>query len=92
MVLFDPSLLGLFGLVAYSSLNDSVQSFGLFGYVAYGLLCPIFLLGILGPFTFLGPITLSFILGAHGLSMNPLLSLLRSCCDPFSLFYITYCP
>ena len=41
------------------------------------------------------PITLSFILGAHGLSINPLLSLLallRAYCGPFSLFYITYCP
>ena len=81
------------------------------------LICPIFLLGILGPFTFLGhprsflvlcsqglllthlgfpnPITLSFILGAHGLSTNPLfslLSLLWACCGPFSLFYIIYCP
>ena len=29
MILFDPSLLGLFGLAAYSSLNDSIWSFGL---------------------------------------------------------------
>ena len=29
MMLFDPSLLGLFGSVAYSSLNDSIWSFGL---------------------------------------------------------------
>ena len=117
VVLFDPSLLGLFRLIAYSSLNDSIQSFGLFGYIACGLLCPIFLLSILNPFTFLGhpqpflvlcsygllltplgflgPITLSFILRAHGLSINPLLSLLsllRACCGPFSLFYIIYCP
>ena len=44
---------------------------------------------------FLGPITLSLILEAHELAINPLLSLfalLRVCCDPFSLFYITYCP
>ena len=43
---------------------------------------------------FLGPITLSFILGAHGLAISPLLSLLAllwACCDSFSLFYITYC-
>ena len=43
---------------------------------------------------FPGPITLSFILGAHGFAINPLLSLfalLRACCGPFSLFYITYC-
>ena len=96
MVLFDLNLLGLFELVAYSSLNDSVQSFGLLGYVACGLLCTIFLLGILDPFTFLehprpflvfcsrvllltplgftGPITLSFILGPYGFSINLLLS------------------
>ena len=55
VVLFDPSLLGLFGLVAHSSLNDLVWSFGLFGYVACGLVCPIFLLGIIGSFTFFGP-------------------------------------
>ena len=51
-----------------------------------------FLLTSLG---FLSPITLSFILGAHGLSINLLLSLLtwlRAYCGPFSLFYITYCP
>ena len=118
VVLFDPSLLGLFGFVAYSFLNDSVWSFGLFDYVACELLCPIILLGILGPFTLLGsfrfffltlhshrflltplgfpdPITLSLILGAYGLAINPLLSLLTllwTCCGPFSLFYITYCP
>ena len=107
VVLFDLSLLGLFGVVAHSSLNNLVWSFGLFGYVACGLLCPIFLLGIFGPFTFLEhprpflvlcshgllltlldfpvSITLSFILGAHGFSINPLLSLLsllRVYCDP----------
>ena len=91
---------------------------GPFDYIACGLLCPIYsLLGILGPFTFLGHpwrflilcshgflltplsfpglITLSFILGVHGLASNPLLSLfvlLRACCGPFSLFYIRYCP
>lgn len=48
--------------------------------------------------TFLGfssLITLSLILGAHGFVINSLLSLfalLRACCGPFSLFYITYCP
>ena len=50
---------------------------------------------LLTPLGFPSPITLSFILGAHGLSINPLLSLLallRACCGPFSLFYITYCP
>ena len=50
---------------------------------------------LLTPLSFLNPITLSFILGAYGLAINPLLSLLallRACCGPFSLFYITYCP
>ena len=54
---------------------------------SYGLL--------LTPLRFLSPITLSFILRAHGFAINPLLSLLallRACCGPFSLFYITYCP
>ena len=40
-------------------------------------------------------ITLSLILGVHGLVINPLfslLTLLRACCGPLSLFYITYCP
>ena len=57
--LFDLSLLSLFGPAAYSSLNNSIWSldsyscyFGLFYYIAYGLLCPIyFFLGILGPFS-----------------------------------------
>ena len=50
---------------------------------------------LLTPLVFPCPIILSFILGAHRLSINPLLSLLtllRICCDSFSLFYITYCP
>ena len=50
---------------------------------------------LLTPLGFLSLITLSFILGAHGLSINPLLSLLallRACCGPFSFFYITCCP
>ena len=50
---------------------------------------------LLTPLGFSGPITLSFILGAHGFAINPLLSLfalLRACCDPFSFFYITYYP
>ena len=126
VMLFDPSLLGLFGFTAYSSFNGSIWSldsyscyFGLFYYIACELHCPIyFFLGILGPFAFLrhpwpfflvlcshwflltllgfpNPITLSFILGTHGLSIDPLLSLLallQACCGPFSLFYITYCP
>ena len=40
-------------------------------------------------------IALSFILGAYGLVINPLLFLLLllwACCGPFSLFYIIYCP
>ena len=116
VVLFDPSLLGFFGPAAYSSLNDSVWSLG-FLLRCLRVSVSHFLLGILGPFTFLGhswpflimcshgflltplgfpsPITLSLILGAHGLVINPLLSLLallRAYCGPFSLFYITYCP
>ena len=50
------------------------------------------LLGFLG---FPGPITLSLILGAHGLAINPLLSLLTllwAYRGPFSLFHIIYCP
>ena len=50
---------------------------------------------LLTPLGFPGPLTLSFILVVHELSINPLfslLSLLRACCGPFSLFYITYCP
>ena len=116
VVLFDPSLLGFFGPAAYSSLNDLVWSLG---FLLHYLRAPVFhfLLGILGPFTFLGhpwtflilcshgllltplgfpgPVTLSLILGAHGLAINPLLSLLAllwAYCDPFLLFYITYCP
>ena len=50
---------------------------------------------LLNSLAFLGPITLSLILGAHGLAINPLLSLfslLWVCYDPFSLFHIIYCP
>ena len=50
---------------------------------------------LLTPLGFLGPITLSLILGAHGLAINPLLSLLAllwAYYGSFSLFYITYCP
>ena len=106
----------LFGPAAYSSLNDSVWSLG---FLLYCLRAPVshFLLGILGPFTFLGhprpflilcsygllltplgfpdPITLSFICGAYGFSINPLLCLLAllwACRSPFSLFCITCCP
>ena len=51
-----------------------------------------FLLYSLG---FPDPITLSLILGAHRLAINPLLSLLSllwACCGPFSLFHIIYYP
>ena len=51
-----------------------------------------FLLNFLG---FPDPITLSLILGVHGLTINPLLSLLSllwACRDPFSLFHIIYYP
>ena len=44
---------------------------------------------------FPGPITLSLILGAYGLAINPLLSLLTlfwTCRGPFLLFHIIYCP
>ena len=126
MILFDPSLLGLFGLAAYSSLNDSIWSLDSYScyfdiFLLHYLWAPLshlFLLrhpwpicfsweslalflilrsyGLLLTFLgFSGPITLSFILGAHGLSINPLLSLLallQACCSPFSFFYITYCP
>ena len=50
------------------------------------------LLSFLG---FLGPITLSIILGAYGFAINPLLSLLLLlwfCRDPLSLFHIIYYP
>ena len=54
VMLFDHSLLGLFGPAVYSSLNDSIWSFVLLYYIACGLFCPIyFVLGILGPFAFL---------------------------------------
>ena len=44
---------------------------------------------------FPGPISLSLVLGAHGLAINSLLSLFvlfLACCGLFSLFYITYYP
>ena len=50
---------------------------------------------LLNSLGFLGPITLSLILRAHGLAINPLLSLLSLlwvCHDLFSLFHIIYCP
>ena len=58
VVLFDPCLLGLFGLASYSSLNVVIgfilMLFWAFltHYIACGLLCPIsFFLTILGPFS-----------------------------------------
>ena len=50
---------------------------------------------LLSSLSFPGPIKLSLILGAHGLTINPLLSLLSlfwACRSPFSLFHIIYCP
>ena len=97
MMLFDPSLLGLFGSAAYSSLNDLIWSldfllhclrapmshlfplrhpwFICFPWVFsafFLILCShgLFLIH----FGFPSPITSSFILGAHGLSISHLLS------------------
>ena len=53
VVLFDSILLGLFRPTVYFPPSDSVYSLGLFLHYLR-LLCPIFLLGILGPFNFLG--------------------------------------
>ena len=118
VMLFDPSLRGLFGLAAYSSPNDSAWSLGFLLHCLRALVFHLFPLGhpwpiyfpwaflalfltlhshvlLLTPLGFLGPITLSLILGAHGLAINPLLSLLAllwAYYDSFSLFYITYCP
>ena len=50
---------------------------------------------LLNSLGFPGPITLSLILGVHGLAINPLLSLLSllwTCHVPFSLFHIIYYP
>ena len=50
---------------------------------------------LLNSLGFPGPITLSLILGVHGLAINPLLSLLSllwACRGTFSLFHIIYCP
>ena len=50
---------------------------------------------LLNSLGFPDPITLSLILGAHGLTINPLLSLLSllwACRGPFSLFHIICCP
>ena len=116
VMLFDPSLLGLFGPAAYSSLNDSTWSLGFLLHCLQAPVPHLFPLGhpwpirfpwasstlflilrsyglLLTPLDFPDPITLSFILGAHGFSISPLLSLLallRACCGSFSLFYITY--
>ena len=50
---------------------------------------------LLNSLGFLDPIILFLILRVHGLAINPLLSLLsllRACRGPFSLFHIIYCP
>ena len=65
-----------------------------------GLPRPFFLISyyhrlLLNSLGFPGLITLFLILGVHGLAINPLLSLLsllKVCCSPFSLFHIIYCP
>ena len=116
IILFDPSLSGLLGHAAYSSLNDSVWSLGFLLHYLWALVFHLFPLGhpwpicfpwasltlfltlrshglLLTPLGFPDLVTLSFILGAHGLAINPLLSLvalLWACYSPFSLFYITY--
>ena len=51
VMLFDPSLLGLFGPAAYSSLNDSIWSLGFLLHCLWGLVSHLFMLGILGPFS-----------------------------------------
>ena len=61
MILFDPSLLGLFGPIAYSSLNNSVWSLGSFIILLAGSCVPfisswasltyLLFLGILSPFS-----------------------------------------
>ena len=71
MMLLDPSLLGFFGLVAYSSLNDLVWSLGFLLHCLRALMSH-FLLGILGPFTFLGHPRPFLILCSHGLLLTPL--------------------
>ena len=50
---------------------------------------------LLSSLDFPSPITLSLILGVHGLAINPLLSLLSLLWanrGPFSIFHIIYCP
>ena len=71
MMLLDPSPLSFFGLAAYSSLNDLVWSLG---FLLHCLRAPMshFLLGILGPFTFLGHSRPFLILCSHGLLLTPL--------------------
>ena len=117
VMLFNPSLLGLFMPAAYFSLNDLVRSLGFLLHYLRAPISHLFPLGhpwlicfpwaslalfltlrshgfLLTPLDFSGPITLSFILRAHELAINPLLSLfglLQACYGPFSLFYITYC-
>ena len=71
MMLLDPSLLSIFGPAAYFSLNDLVWSLG---FLLHCLRAPMshFLLGILGPFTFLGHPRPFLILCSHGLLLTPL--------------------
>ena len=82
-------------LILLSLFRSAVYSFPqwlgmIIGFPTYGLLCPFCL-----PFGHPWPNFLILILGIHGLVINPLLSLfalLWACSDPFSLFYIIYCP
>ena len=54
VMLFDLSLLGLFGPATYSSFNDSVWSLGFLLHCLRAFVSHLFPLGILGPFAFLG--------------------------------------
>ena len=80
-MLFDPSLLGLFGSTAYSSFNGSIWSldsyscyFGLFYYIAlWALLSHLFLLGHPWPICFLwASLALLLTLHSHGLLLTSL--------------------
>ena len=105
---FASILLGLFGPAVYSSSNGPVWPLVLLLHHWRAPVSHWFSLGLPRPFLtlhshwlllnslgFLGPITLSLILGAHGLAINPLLfllSLLWAYRGPFSLFHIIYYP
>ena len=102
-MLFDRSLPSFFGsMTQYGHL-------GFVLHCLWALLSHLFPLGHPWPFfltlhslglllnslAFPNPITLSIILGVHGLTINPLLSLLSllwACHGPFLLFHIIYCP